>query len=414
MSDIQHLYNHISQFEPLMPDETGELEDIAYTLTQRSANLANELPQATLQGVRELLRITNSYYSNLIEGNNTHPIDVERAMREDYSNEPAKRDRQTESVIHIGVQKKLENRLNADPETNVTSAEFFCWIHRELYEQMPESLRVVADDQGKSEWVSAGEFRTRQVAVGKHLPPVASSIPAFLARFSEVYDSVKLHGTKKLVALAAAHHRLMWVHPFLDGNGRVARLFTDAFFHRVGLSGYGLWNVSRGLARRNADYKRFLDAADFHREGDLDGRGNLSNRTLTAFCRFFLEICLDQAEYMGSVLSLSDLLPRIENYVSRRAEGAILDEKGRKASPLHPRAGLVLREAAIRGELPRGMIAELIEMRTRTSRNVLKALLDEGLLVASTDWHRSTVRLGFPPHAAGYWFPNLFPASPSD
>jgi len=414
MADRLHFYSDITQFEPLMPDQTGELEDIAYSLTQRSASLANELPQATLQGVKELLRITNSYYSNLIEGNNTHPIDVERAMREDYSKEPAKRDRQTESIIHIGVQKMLEDRINADPETDVTNVEFLRWIHRKFYEQMPESLRWVQDDKEKREWVEAGEFRTRQVAVGKHLPPVESSIHAFLTRFSEGYDPSNLHGMKKFVALAAAHHRLMWIHPFLDGNGRVARLFTDAFFQRITLSGYGLWNVSRGLARRNADYKRFLDGADLHREGDLDGRGNLSNRTLTDFCRFFLEICLDQAEYMGSVLSLNDLLPRIENYVSRRAEGAILDEKGRKAAALHPRAGSILREAAIRGELSRSMIVELVEMSERTSRNVLKALLDEGLLVASTDWHRSTVRLGFPPHAAEYWFPNLFPSSPSD
>lgn len=414
MAEKQKLYDHIGQFEPLMPDQTGELEDIAYALTQRSASLANELPQATLQGVRELLRITNSYYSNLIEGNSTHPIDVERAMREDYSNEPAKRDRQTESVIHIEVQKRLEGRLNAEPETNVTNAEFLLDIHRDFYEQMPESLRWVVDENGAREWVVAGEFRIRQVAVGKHLPPVAASIPAFLARFSEVYDPARSHGTQKFVALAAAHHRLMWIHPFLDGNGRVARLFTDAFFLSVGLSGYGLWNVSRGLARRNADYKRYLDAADFHREGDLDGRGNLSNRTLTEFCRFFLEVCLDQAEYMQNVLRLNDLLPRIENYVTRRSEGAILDEKGRKAAPLHPRAGAILREAAIRGELPRSAVVELVEMSERSGRMVLKALLDEGLLIASTDWHRSTVRLGFPPHAAGYWFPNLFPAAPSD
>lgn len=410
MPEIQHIYNHISQFEPLMPNDTGELEDIAYELTQRSANLANELPQATLHGVRELLRITNSYYSNLIEGHNTHPIDVERAMRSDYSNEPAKRDRQTESVIHIDVQKKIEERIKADGETDVTDPEFLNWIHSEFYDQLPESLRWVEGERETREWVEAGKFRTRQVAVGKHLPPVHTSITAFLARFSEVYDPAKLHGMKKFVALAAAHHRLMWVHPFLDGNGRVARLFTDAFFHRIGLSGYGLWNVSRGLARRNADYKRFLDAADFPRQGDLDGRGNLSDMTLTAFCKFFLEICLDQAEYMASVLSLNEFLPRLENYVSRRADGSVVDEKGRKAAPLHERTGVILREAAIRGELSRGMIVELVGMKTRSARNVLKALLDEGLLVASTDWHRSTVRLGFPPHAAGYWFPNLFPA----
>jgi Fic family protein len=403
------LYSEISQFEPLMPAATGELEDLAYELTKRSATLANELPAATLTGVRELLRIINSYYSNLIEGHNTHPIDVERAMRKDYSTDPAKRDLQTESIIHIDLQRKIGDRLKAEPD--ITAEAFLRWIHREFYEQMPESLRWVEGDNGEREWVEAGVLRSRTVAVGKHVPPVPDSIEVFLGRFHEFYNPEKLHGMKKLVALAAAHHRLMWIHPFLDGNGRVARLFTDAFFYRIELSGYGLWNVSRGLARRNADYKRYLDAADFPREGDLDGRGNLSNRTLTEFCRFFLDVCLDQAEYMTSMLRLGEFLPRLEKYAAMRANGLVVDEKGQTAPPLHPRAAHVLREAAILGELPRGKVFEIIEMSERSGRNVLKSLLNEGLLISSSEWHRSAVRLGFPAHAAGYWFPNLFPGT---
>jgi len=411
MAEKQHIYNDISQFEPLMPTDADmeELEEIALNLTQRSANLANELPEATMDGVRELLRIINSYYSNLIEGHETHPIDVERAMRQDYSADPGKRDRQLESLIHIDLQKKIEARLAADPDSEVTNAEFVLGVHRGFYEQLPESLRWVEDEDGNREWVEAGEFRKRLVAVGKHLPPMAESIEAFLGRFHEKYNPDQLKGTKKFVAIAAAHHRLVWIHPFLDGNGRVARLATDAFFQRVNLSGYGLWNVSRGLAKRSADYISYLNAADFQREDDLDGRGNLSNRRLTAFCKFFLETCLDQAEYMTSVLKMNNFLPRLENYVSRRADGLIVDEKGHPANPLHPRAASILREAAIYGEIPRRKIIDLVEMSERTARNVLKSLLDEGLLVSSAEWHRSKVRLGFPPHAAGHWFPNLFP-----
>jgi len=411
-SEKQRLYSEIGQFEPLMPSSAGELEDIAFELTQRSANLANELAGPTLEGVRELLRVTNSYYSNLIEGNNTHPIEVERAMRADYSNDPAKRDRQHESVVHIGVQRKIEKALGENPETEVANPQFLRWIHREFYEQMPESLRWVEGDNGEREWVQAGEFRSRMVAVGKHVPPTAASIPAFLDRFVAAYDLGMQHGTKKIVALAAAHHRLMWIHPFLDGNGRVVRLFTDAYFTRIQLSGYGLWNVSRGLARRRDDYRRYLDAADFPREADLDGRGNLSNRTLTEFCRFFLEVCLDQTEYMRSILRLNDFLPRLSEYMSRRVQGDLLDEKGQKAVPLHHSAGRVLREVAIMGEIPRGSAAILTGMKERSARYLIRTLIDEGLLVPSSDWHKSTLRLGFPPHAAAHWFPDLFPVPP--
>ncbi len=413
MAEEQKIYSDISQFEPLMPSDSDmeELEEIALNLAQRSASLANELPEATMAGIRELLRIINSYYSNLIEGHNTHPIDVERAMREDYSTDPAKRDLQMESLIHIVLQKKIEARLAADPNSDVTNVDFIRWVHGEFYEQLPDSLRLVDGEDGTRERVEAGKFRKRMVAVGKHLPPTPESIETFMARFHERYDPDRLKGTKKFVAIAAAHHRMVWIHPFLDGNGRVARLATDAFFQRINLSGYGLWNVSRGLARRSADYMTYLNAADLPRDGDLDGRGNLSNRTLTAFCKFFLETCLDQAEYMTSVLRLNNFLPRLENYVSRRADRLIVDEKGRTATPLHPRAAFVLREAAIMGEISRSRIVELVEMSERSARSVTKSLLEEGLLVQSSDWHRSTVRLGFPPHAAGHWFPNLFPVN---
>lgn len=406
---MPEFYTEISQFEPLIPADIGELENVAFELAQVSAGLATKLHPVTLDGVRDLLRIINSYYSNLIEGNNTHPLDVERAMHQDYSNDPAKRDRQIESLIHIDVQKKIDLRLRNEPEADISGADFLLWIHREFYTQMPESLRWVEGEGGKKEWVEAGEFRRRPVAVGKHLPPAHEAIDAFLQRFDEFYNPARLHGTRKIVAIAAAHHRLMWIHPFLDGNGRVARLFTDAFFRRIGLEGYGLWNVSRGLARRNREYKQYLDAADFPREDDLDGRGNLSNRTLTAFCEFFLDVCLDQTKYMSSVLALGDLLPRIDSYAAKRSEGSIVDEKGVKASPMHPRASLILREAAIIGELPRSTIVEIVGMSERSARTVAKSLIDEGLLIPTSDWHRSPLRLGFPPHAAGNWFPNLFP-----
>src|SRR5690606_11089889 len=162
--------------------------------------------------------------------------------------------------------------------------------------------------------------------------------------------------------------RLTWIHPFLDGNGRVTRLFTDAFFRRIGVSGYGLWNVSRGFARRNSDYRNFLSAADFPREGDLDGRGNLSDRRLKELCRFFLEICIDQVSYMSSILALIDLLPRIESYATKRAEVLIIDEKCTKAAPLHPRASAVLSEAEVSGELPRNKVVEILGLSERSAR----------------------------------------------
>ncbi|HMV85166.1 MAG TPA: Fic family protein [Blastocatellia bacterium] len=401
------MYTQISQMEPLFPARTGELEDLARELVATSAQLQGRLAPAVVAELRTLLRVVNSYYSNLIEGHSTHPVEIERAMRNDYSAEQDKRDLQIESRIHIEVQNKIAEELQTDPQTNVVAAEFLCRLHGEFYDLMPERLRWATGAGEERAWVKAGAIREQYVRVGNHVPPAPEALNGFLQRFEQAFNPSGMHGLRPLIALTAAHHRLTWIHPFLDGNGRVARLFTDAYFQRIKLAGYGLWNVSRGLARRRTDYREFLAAADSPRQGDLDGRGNLSDRMLTDFCRFFLEVCLDQTTYMNGLLALNGLLDRLERYVVLRNSGLVVDVQGKTAAALHPRVAALLKVVATTGEISRGEAFRVIEMSERTGRNILKTLLDEGMLLTRSD--KGPVRLGFPAHVAGYWFPQLYP-----
>jgi Fic family protein len=199
----------------------------------------------------------------------------------------------------------------------------------------------------------------------------------------------------------------MWIHPFLDGNGRVTRLYTDAGFQRLPLRGYGLWNVSRGLARQRQDYMAALSGADAHRYSDYDGRGNLSNKGLVAFCRFFLTTCLDQIDFMSALLKLDGLLERISGYVSMRGAKLIPGPKPEYQS-FKPEAAYMLQEVLLRGEMGRGDMIRVSGMAERTGRMLLGQLLDEGLLVS--DSPKGAVRLSFPTHVAGHLFPDLYPA----
>lgn len=410
------MYAQISQMEPYFPARTSELEDLAREIVAVSAQLEGRLVPVVLSEIEALLRVVNSYYSNLIEGHSTHPVDIERAMLSDYSADQDKRDLQLESRIHVLVQQKIAQRLQQEAQLNVASEEFLCWVHREFYDSSPDSLRWITDASGDSSqrvWVEAGMLRNRNVQVGLHVAPVPESLGEFLRRFAQVFDPAamsnvtRMSGVRPVIALAAAHHRLTWIHPFLDGNGRVARLFTDAYFRRIQLRGYGLWNVSRGLARRRDEYRQYLAAADAPRESDLDGRGNLSDRRLTEFCRFFLEVCLDQATYMNGLLALNGFLDRLEQYVSLRNAGMIVDARGQAVAPVHPRVAELLKAVAIRGEITRGEAFRIIEMSERTGRNILKALLEEGLLASPSE--KGLVRLSFPATVASHWFPDLYP-----
>ena len=260
-------------------------------------------------------------------------------------------------------------------------------------------------ETGKERRVVPGELREELVKVGYHEPPAHDSLNAFLQRFAEFYAPEQHHGSLKLVAAAAAHHRLMWIHPFLDGNGRVARLFTESYLHRIPIHGFGLWSVSRGLARRNAEYKSALSQADAPRRNDLDGRGNLSNEGLISFCRFFLEVCLDQVCYMGNLLRLEELAERIRQYIELRVSGLIAGPTGEKG--LRREASRMLLEVLVKGEAVRGAMIAASGLKERTGRTLLGQLITEGLLLSDTP--KGNVRLGFPIYAAGWFFPDLYP-----
>ncbi len=396
MKKIYEVYVHPPSMEPMLPSSDGDLREMSARLVQTSARLGGALHPVTRRSVVDLVRQMNSYYSNLIEGHNTHPSDIEKALHQDYSKDPAKRALQLESRAHIEVQQLIEDRLSRE-DVSICSEAFLCWIHKEFYDRLPDEFRIVTTKSGKKDRVEPGRIRTCEVEVGAHVAPTFRNLKDFLARFEAAYDLSTLDPLDRIIAAGAAHHRLAWIHPFLDGNGRVVRLFTHAYFIKARLEGHGLWTVSRGFARRRDDYITALASADRQRENDLDGRGNLSARGLAQFCKFFMDTSLDQVEFMSSLLELDTVLKRISNYAERWAT-----EDGTPKEVRH-----VLTEAFLRGELARGDVARITGKPDRTARRMLGRLLNAGLVVSDTA--KGAIRLGFPSKCVGYYFPRLYP-----
>src|SRR5213080_2940881 len=100
--------------EPLLIGETsrhrGALTDLAVELAQKASGFRRSLPESLVTSLADLVRAMNCYYSNLIEGHDTHPVDIERALKNDYSDEPRKRDLQKEATAHIAVQTWIDGR----------------------------------------------------------------------------------------------------------------------------------------------------------------------------------------------------------------------------------------------------------------------------------------------------------------
>ena len=200
----------------------------------------------------------NCYYSNLIEGHNTHPIDIERALKNDYSHDARRRDLQLEARAHIAVQEWIDG--GGLKGGRALSAPGICEIHRRFCGSLPDELLWVEDPAAKKRHrLVPGELRKRGVKVGQHVAVSPGALPRFLRRFEEIYGN--LGKTESTVSSAAAHLRLLWMHPFLDGNGRVARLMSHAMLLET-LDTGALWSVARGLARNVGDYKARLANCD--------------------------------------------------------------------------------------------------------------------------------------------------------
>lgn len=387
----------VSMMEPLLISETSRhravLQEKALELGMKAAGFRRSLPLKIQSSLADLVRTMNCYYSNLIEGHDTHPVFAERAMNNDYSHDPVKRDLQLEARAHITVQKWIdEGHLRG----GMLRTESLLEIHRRFCELLPSEMLWVRDKETgeKIAPLVPGELRNRDVMVGMHLAISPGAVPGFLDRFVEVYG--RLGKSELIIASAAAHHRFLWIHPFLDGNGRVARLMSHAVFLDV-LDTGGLWSIARGLARNVRAYKAHLANCDQSRRNDLDGRGNLSEEALAEFTSFFIDTCIDQITFMESLMQPDRLAARILTWAK---EETLLGN-------LPARAGGLLEAILYRGELERGEVPGILQVGERQARRIVNILTDQNVLTAETQ--RSPLHLKFPAALAGRWMPDLFP-----
>lgn len=392
------VYRQPSAMEPLLPKgQSVRLSELTCEILKASGRLTGQVHSPlVLQRVADLVREMNCYYSNLIEGHKTIPRDIERAMRRDFSHDQTQRDNQQLSLAHIAVEKLMEERLAGEP-VDVYSPDFICWLHHEFYTRLPEPLHWAATKSGRRYQIKPGCLRDFMVDVGKHTPPDFAALPKFLNRFHSFYGDKHILESDRLVVIAAAHHRLAWIHPFGDGNGRVIRLQSHAQLIRHGVSGHGLWTLSRGLARWRQRYYASLEAADSGRRSDLDGRGNLSDAALADFCIFFLETMLDQIQFMSGLLGLPALRTRVERYFQFQA--LHLDRYREEIMR-------VARTLVDEGEIPRARVQEITGKAATVSAEIIKLGLDEGYF--ETPSPKGPLRVAFPAKIHEFYFPQLF------
>lgn len=402
------MYDHPSQLEPLLPrdSQADQVLGMAHDLRTEAARLTGFCQSGVSQELARLLRSMNSYYSNKIEGEHTRPLEIERALLRDFSADAEKARLQRLAVAHIATEQWVHEQPVGVAESY--SQGYLREIHRHLFGQLSDVDRAVRlyDSEGKVTeelTVTPGEIRAREVRIKKHVAPAAAALPAMLQRWSTVYGTTR-RGELQIVAAAAAHHRLVWIHPFLDGNGRVARLHSLAVLGALELTG-GLWSPLRGLARQADRYSERLGNADMPRQGDLDGRGQLGERMLLEWIEFFLGSCLDQVRFMSRMWNLPEMQGRLAALLAHEEH---VVRRGLRMQALRPLHYLF----ATQGEISRGDFASMTGLGERTATTLIGKLLDAGLL--RSDSPRGLVRFGIPLGSLRFLFPSLWPEAEAD
>ena len=384
------MYDSPHQFEPLWPTvDVDALQAQSAGIVEASLKLTAGAHDTARASIRELVRSMNSYYSNRIEGLCTHPKNIESALRNDFSSRPDVAKLQRIALAHIAAERELE--VMVEQGQSPRSSNFLIAAHRALYAKLDESDRTLEED---GHVIIPGGLRTDAVTVARHIPPSSEAVPRFLARMDEVYAQ-PMGWENLLVSVACLHRRAAWVHPFRDGNGRATRLQSHCALWPLSA---GLWSPSRGLARARDAYYAQLHNADQPRRGDLDGRGNLTAAGLTAWVRFFLDVCEDQVRFMSRLLALDGMKLRIEALITFRAahDRAIRQE-----------AVLPLFHVFAAGPLSRGEFIQMTGLSERTARRILSRLLATSLLVS--DAPLGPVRFGLPLDSLQFLLPELYP-----
>lgn len=391
------------KFTPIAPTElNGNLLEKAEYICIESPKLIGGYNKTVISEIKSLLRVVNSYYSNRIESEGTHPINIEKAMKKEFSQDAKEKQLQHLSIAYIKTQVELEHLVDNDA-TNPFDMDFMKDIHEKFYTQegMENFLDINFED--KIIKMIPGKLRKDNVHVGNHIAIEHDEVESTLEHFSKLYKDSIRYGLKaqKLLYILSSHHRFVWIHPFLDGNGRTSRLMLDLLFEYMKVEGYGLWNISRGLARENNKYKRLLAHADETRLGDLDGRGNLSKKELYNLVEFMLDVAIDQIDYMKSMLEISSLFDRVVAYVKFSQENMY------NIKPLPKHSERLLKELLIKGIIKRREVQDIIGTKDRIASKLIKELIERDYIQSDTP--RGDIRIKFNAHFAMKIFPELIP-----
>ena len=241
----------------------------------------------------------------------------------------------------------------------LTEKRLFAW-HRGLLQDNPRI--IVGGWRDGPMRVVSGPISREKV---HYVAPPASVVPAEMRAFLDWFNGP---ATTDLVLKAALTH--LWfvaIHPFDDGNGRIARALADMMLARSEGSAQRFYSMSAQIRRDRSDYYAILE------------RTQRRTLDITAWMEWFLA-CLNRA------IDATERTLEVVNVAAafwRRHEGTGLNDRQRRV------IGRLL-EGSFEGKLTSSKWAKLAKCSQDTALRDIECLIDHGILDKETGGGRST------------------------
>lgn len=396
----------------LSADKLGEHQDKLVDLYRADSALSQTAPDSIKPSMKWLVLLVNSFYSNKIEGNSTQPNDFLLAQEIDSS---APNKKPTGEIVELLAHIKAQINIQNTPTTtaNICKEQFIRSIHRALYKSLSEEHLIVKNTDGskasnkdeKLVLVKPGDYRIHTVKVGSHVPPKTAEIKAYMNWIENMFNLEKIHGRNQLIASAALHHRLAWIHPFQDGNGRAIRLLTDCYLRHSKLSGSTLWSLTRGFALNRKKYYKSLAEADKPRQGATDGRGVLSDSGLLFFTKFFIDTALEQIQFFSNLIEPKQIGNRVTQYFESRPQHKLPITHGNERTPPNILAKNIYLLLLEKGAMSQPAIGQHLGKKEQTLSPLIRQMNSEGLISAEPE---QDIKLNISANSIPFLFPGIW------
>lgn len=364
----------------LFHSKSVETLNLAVRLREKSSSFSSMLHPITRDSIEKIIQVVNSCYACRLEGHEISAVDAEKALNGNYYKHKLKRLVQHEVVAYIETEKETEEKISKEHNLNVCSLEFISWLHKKLFDKLPDEFKKVRSKAGKIIYVIPGELREEDITDTGNSFPKAKQLRKLMFRFEKNYNPMQFSLVDSLIACAEAYRELGQIHPFLAGNGLLLRLFVKVYFKVSQLNGINLFSFNR------KEYNNVLNSEKILQY----------DRTPNIFTSFFLKAVLDEIEFMIKTLNLDNVIESLNSYSEKLIESGKLKKESK----------MILKTVFLAGEIKRGEALILTGRPERTARRILRELIENKLLISGTP--KGRLRINFPIKYANEIFKELF------